>query len=80
MKLNRIVRRLYLNKSEKELLSGFIDLWIELDPTIISGWNSAFFDMPYLYNRIRLVCGEEVALYLSPIRKVNYNEYKKRIQ
>jgi DNA polymerase elongation subunit (family B) len=31
--------------------------------------------MPYLYNRIRLVCGEEVALYLSPIRKVTYNEY-----
>ena len=62
--------------TEQDLLSGFLDIWIELDPTIISGWNSAFFDMPYLYNRIRLVCGEEVALYLSPIRKVNYNEYK----
>jgi DNA polymerase elongation subunit (family B) len=61
--------------TEKELLSGFLDLWIELDPTIITGWNSAFFDMPYLYNRIRLVCGEEIALYLSPIRKVTYNEY-----
>ena len=61
--------------SEKELLSGFLDLWINLDPTIISGWNSAFFDMPYLYNRIRLVCSEEVALYLSPIRKVVYNEF-----
>ena len=61
--------------NEQDLLSGFLDIWIELDPTIISGWNSAFFDMPYLYNRIRLVCGEEVALYLSPIRKVTYNEY-----
>jgi DNA polymerase elongation subunit (family B) len=61
--------------TEKELLSGFLDLWMELDPTIITGWNSAFFDMPYLYNRIRLVCGEEIALYLSPIRKVTYNEY-----
>ena len=61
--------------TEKELLSGFLDIWIELDPTIITGWNSAFFDMPYLYNRIRLVCGEELATFLSPIRKVTYNEY-----
>jgi len=61
--------------TERDLLSGFLDIWINLDPTIISGWNSAFFDMPYLYNRIRLVCGEEVALYISPIRKVTYNEY-----
>ena len=38
-------------KSEKELLNGFLDLWIKLDPTIISGWNSEFFDIPYLYYR-----------------------------
>ena len=62
-------------KNEKSLLNGFLDLWIKLDPTIITGWNSAFFDMPYLYNRIRLVCGEEIANYMSPIRKVTYNDY-----
>jgi DNA polymerase elongation subunit (family B) len=66
-----LIRKLFLIQLNKIYLSGFLDIWIELDPTIISGWNSAFFDMPYLYNRIRLVCGEEVALYLSPIRKVN---------
>jgi DNA polymerase elongation subunit (family B) len=42
-------------KTEKELLNGFLDLWIKLDPTIISGWNSEFFDMPYLYHRINKV-------------------------
>ena len=57
--------------SEKELLSGFLDLWINLDPTIVSGWNSEFFDIPYLYYRISKVLSEEVANYLSPIRKVN---------
>jgi DNA polymerase elongation subunit (family B) len=31
--------------------------------------------MPYLYNRIRLICGEEIANYMSPIRKVTYNDY-----
>jgi DNA polymerase elongation subunit (family B) len=61
--------------TEKELLSGFLDLWIKLDPTIITGWNSAFFDMPYLYNRMRLVLSEEVASYLSPIQKIVYNDY-----
>jgi DNA polymerase elongation subunit (family B) len=61
--------------SEKDLLNGFLDLWIKLDPTIITGWNSAYFDMPYLYNRIRLICGEEIANYMSPIRKVTYNDY-----
>jgi len=61
--------------SEKSLLNGFLDLWIKLDPTIITGWNSAFFDIPYLYNRIRIVCGESVANYMSPIQKVTYNDY-----
>ena len=58
-------------QTEKELLSGFLDLWIKLDPTIVSGWNSEFFDIPYLYYRISKVLSEEVANYLSPIRKVN---------
>ena len=56
--------------SEKELLSGFLDLWIKLDPTIISGWNSEYFDIPYLYYRISKVLGEDIAEYLSPIRKI----------
>ena len=41
--------------SEKDLLSQFLDKWEELDPTIISGWNSEFFDIPYLYHRIAKV-------------------------
>ena len=58
-------------KTEKELLNGFLDLWIKLDPTIISGWNSEFFDMPYLYHRINKVVGNDMGSYLSPIQKVN---------
>jgi DNA polymerase elongation subunit (family B) len=61
--------------SEKDLLNGFLELWIKLDPTISSGWNSAFFDMPYLYFRMKNILGEETASYLSPINKVIYNEY-----
>jgi len=57
-------------KTEKELLNGFLDLWINLDPTIISGWNSEFFDIPYLYYRINKVMGNDMGNYLSPIQKV----------
>ena len=57
--------------NEQELLNGFLDLWIKLDPTIITGWNSAYFDVPYLYYRIEKILGNEVASYLSPINKIN---------
>jgi len=58
--------------SEKELLSGFLDKWYELDPTIITGWNSGFFDIPYLYYRIKKVLGESLAQTLSPINKIKF--------
>ena len=58
--------------SEAELLHGFLDKWYELDPTIITGWNSGFFDIPYLYYRIKKVLGESVAQTLSPINKIKF--------
>jgi len=60
--------------SEKELVNKFFNKWEELDPTIIVGWNSAYFDVPYLYFRIQQIMGDEV-LRLSPIRKINYREF-----
>ena len=41
-----------------------------MDPTIISGWNSEFFDVPYTYNRIKKVLGKTQAERLSPIGKI----------
>lgn len=64
-----------LDKLEIYLLACALLVWIKLDPTISSGWNSAFFDMPYLYFRMKNILGEETASYLSPINKVIYNEY-----
>jgi len=62
-------------RTEKELLSKFLDLWEEIDPTIISGWNSGFFDIPYLYYRIRNVLSQTEAERLSPLRKLNFTEW-----
>ena len=65
--------------SEKELIKRFLDKWEELDPTIVVGWNSDYFDIPYMYFRIKQVLGDEI-LRMSPIRKVNYREFNGEIQ
>lgn len=61
---------------EHELLEKFINFIIELAPDIITGWNTSYFDLPYIYNRIVKVFGdgniekgEEIANNLSPLNK-----------
>ena len=61
--------------SEEELLQLFLTLWESIDPTIITGWNSGFFDVPYLYYRLCNVLGTEEAARLSPIRKFKFTEW-----
>jgi DNA polymerase elongation subunit (family B) len=61
--------------TEAEMLRKFLDLWEELDPTIITGWNSGFFDIPYMYYRILNVLGYNEAQRLSPLRKLNFTEW-----
>jgi DNA polymerase elongation subunit (family B) len=65
-------------KEESELLSRFYALFLHLRPTILTGWNSLKFDIPYLYNRATQVLGSEIADCLSPIRRVNWSEYQNR--
>ena len=64
-------------KTESELLKEFLRYWIDVKPTVITGWNTNGFDIPYLYNRISKVLGEEFANALSPIQIVKYNPNKK---
>ncbi len=63
-------------ESEQELLKAILKYWIDVRPTIITGWNINGFDVPYLYNRISRVMGEDFANALSPIQKVKYNPNK----
>jgi len=64
--------------TEYEMLNKFFQKYLEIRPTIISGWNSEFFDVPYLYNRAVRILGANVANLLSPISEVIYSEYKKK--
>lgn len=64
--------------SEKEMIKLFLDKWEELDPTIVVGYNSAYFDMPYLYYRMNQIVGEKEVLRLSPIRKINIQDWDEK--
>ena len=64
-------------KTEDELLLKFIEKFREIDPDIIVGWNSDYFDIPYLYYRMCNVLGEDVARYLSPIGYVRETPWYK---
>ena len=54
-------------KSEQELLAKFLEKFREIDPDILVGYNSDYFDIPYLYYRMCNVLGEDMARHLSPI-------------
>lgn len=65
-------------ESESELLHQFIAAYEEIGPTIITGWNSDQFDIPYLYARLKYLFGENVANRLSPIGQVRYSNFKNK--
>ena len=48
------------------LYKSFLSFWQNHQPDIITGWNTEFFDIPYLCNRISKLCGEDEIKRLSP--------------
>ena len=55
-----------LCKNEKDLLDKFLSFWESHTPDIITGWNTEFFDIPYVCNRIKKLFGEDELKRLSP--------------
>ena len=57
----------YINCSnENELLANFMNFWTKHYPDVVTGWNTDFFDIPYLINRVTKVLGEDRAKEFSP--------------
>lgn len=65
-------------RSEKELLSRFLNFFISDYPDILSGWNSEFFDVPYIINRITRILGEDETKKLSPVGYIRPIVFKGR--
>ena len=63
---------------ERDLLEHYLNLYQEINPTIVTGWSIDFFDTPYLFNRIKRVMGEHNAKRLSPIGEVFFSPYRNR--
>jgi len=59
---------------EKHLIMEFMKFWLKNYPDVITGWNTKFFDLPYLMNRIRLIAGAKVADRMSPWNLINKEE------
>jgi len=53
-------------ESEVHLLKEFLVFWEKYCPDIVTGWNSEFFDIPYVCNRIKKLFGEDELKRLSP--------------
>ena len=53
-------------RDEVHLLNKFMQAWENLDVDVITGWNTEFFDIPYLVNRITRLIGDESPKRLSP--------------
>ena len=61
-------------KDEKQLLFQFMKFWIKNHPDVITGWNTKFFDLPYLMNRIKMIAGDKVASRMSPWNLIHREE------
>jgi DNA polymerase elongation subunit (family B) len=70
-------RKIIPCKTENELLASFIEAIRDIDPDILIGYNSDFFDIPYLYYRMCNTIGKEWADQLSPLGIVNSKKYSK---
>ena len=64
---------------EDNLLMSFMDKWQECAFTIVTGWNVDYFDMPYLYNRIKHCLTAKAAKCLSPIGACYINGFSKKL-
>jgi DNA polymerase elongation subunit (family B) len=69
---------LHIFDNERNLLQAFLNYYEEVSPTILTGWNIDFFDIPYLYNRLKNVCGEGNAKRLSPIGQAFWSPYREK--
>ena len=71
MKNNRVVYKSC--DTEADLLINFVTHWssVSHSPDVVTGWNSRFFDIPYLVNRIHKLLGDSYVNKLSPWGKID---------
>ncbi len=63
---------------EASMLEAFVEYWAtpENTPDIITGWNTRFFDIPYMISRMVFLLGEDIVKGLSPWRKIERRDIR----
>jgi len=51
---------------ERDLLKQFLKFWSAYSPDVLTGWNSKYFDIPYLVKRIGKILGSSSMKRMSP--------------
>jgi len=65
-------------RTEADMLTRFINIFAAVQPTVITGWNTDNYDIPYLVNRIKRVLGAQAVKKLSPAGIVEWNKNRER--
>jgi len=65
-------------RSEADMLTRFINVFAAVRPTVITGWNTDNYDIPYLVNRIKRILGAQAVKKLSPAGIVEWNKNRER--
>ena len=62
--------------AESSMLEAFINFWSREEnvPDVITGWNTRFFDIPYMVSRMAFLLGEDKVKELSPWKKIDRRE------
>ena len=60
--------------TEYKLIQEFLSFWQSNQPDILTGWNTEFFDVPYICNRIKNLYDEKEVNRLSPWGSVSSRE------
>jgi len=61
-------------KDERDLLKQFLKFWSTYTPDVLTGWNSKYFDIPYLVKRIGKILGEGSMKRMSPWNIIQQDE------
>lgn len=61
---------------EWTLCRKFLQHWQDNYPDVVTGWNTKFFDIPYIVNRFNRILGEATTKKLSPWNRISEREMK----
>ena len=60
--------------TEQEMLSGFLEWWVQNTPDVVTGWNVCLYDIPYIMRRLEKVLSTKHMKSISPWTVVTNRE------